>query len=639
MVADAAMLDCSMSEAPPKAVFLSYASQDADAVSRVRDGLEAAGIEVWFDQSELRGGDAWDAAIRKRIKECVLFVPVVSPATDARDEGYFRLEWKLAVDRSHLFAGDKPFLLPVTLDGASQQRARVPDRFHEVQWSRVAQLEEIAAFAEHVAGLLNATAAPPRAQTAAATRAIEAAPSIAVLPFVNMSSDADNEYFADGLSEELLNVLANIRGLRVASRTSAFFFKGKEADLATIAHKLGVATVLEGSVRRVGKRVRITAQLIEIATDTHLWSRSYDRELDDIFAVQDDIAQAVVAELKGKLLAGRGKPPAAQAASEVKAAALGRTDNPQAHELYLQARFRLNHWTSEANARAAEMLERAVTLDPDFALAWAALSTVAFSLAAYDSVPSAPGVERARAAALKALELEPGLAEAHVCLSRVLTVDWDWQGATASLDRARELAPNNPQVLRAMGRHLGYLGRHDEATEYLRQAVIVDPLAPASHFNLGGRLLYAGRLEEAEASYKRALELNPTGGLTHAGPALVYLVQGRFEDALRMIADEIVPLAKLSLTAMIEHSLGYRERSDEALAALIGGHHENGKYMVASVYAWRGEPEPAFEWLERAYASREPSIAGMLDDPLLANLAPDPRWQAMLKRIGLSSPA
>src|SRR6185503_15952354 len=223
-----------------RAIFLSYASQDSETARRIADALRAAGLDVWFDQNELRGGDAWDASIRKKIKDCALFVPIISTNTDARSEGYFRLEWKLAVDRSHLMADDHAFLLPVVVDRTADATARVPDKFREVQWTHLPGGEAAPSFAQRVQRLLygghdRSFLAPPRVDLAAAPAAATSArqsPSIAVLPFVNRSHDEDDEYFSDGLADELLNVLAKIRGLRVAARTSAFQFKGQNADLA-----------------------------------------------------------------------------------------------------------------------------------------------------------------------------------------------------------------------------------------------------------------------------------------------------------------------------------------------------------------------------------------------------------------------
>ena len=296
--------------ASTKAIFLSYASQDAEAARRICDALRAAGLDVWFDQSALRGGDAWDASIRRQIKECALFVPVISANTQAREEGYFRLEWKLAVDRSHFIADDKAFLLPVVIDATLDVDARVPEKFREVQWTRLPAGETSAAFAEQVQRLLSGSAAP--GQVAPPVAMWGAAPgkmpsslepwSIAVLPFVNRSHDEADEYFSDGLADELHNVLAKIPGLRVAARSSAFTFKGKGATVAEMGRALNVAAVLEGSVRKAGNRLRISVQLVNVADGYDLWSETYDRLLEDIFAVQDDIAQSVVKELRGTLL-------------------------------------------------------------------------------------------------------------------------------------------------------------------------------------------------------------------------------------------------------------------------------------------------------------------------------------------------
>ena len=287
-----------------------YASQDAEVAQRICEALKAVGVEVWFDQSALRGGDAWDASIRRQIKECALFVPIISTTTNARSEGYFRLEWKLAVDRSHLMAEDQAFLLPIVIDATLDANARVPERFRDVQWTHLPGGASSDVFAEHVHRLLSGAPVPapsPRATAPTASRAgvHEREPaSIAVLPFVNRSRDEEDEYFSDGLADELLNVLAKIRGLRVAARTSSFQFKGKNDDIALIGNKLNVKAVLEGSVRKAGNRMRISVQLVNVADGYHLWSETYDRTFDDIFAVQDDIAQSVVKELRATLLGG-----------------------------------------------------------------------------------------------------------------------------------------------------------------------------------------------------------------------------------------------------------------------------------------------------------------------------------------------
>src|SRR2546426_12192764 len=300
----------------------------------------------------------------------------------------------------------------------------------------------------------------------------ENVPSIAVLPFTDLSPEKDQEYFTDGLAEELLNVLSKIRTLRVASRTSAFHFKGKNVDIPTIAQKLNVATILEGSVRKAGKRVRITAQLIQVATDSHLWSEIYDRELEDIFAVQEDIAQSVVKELRAALL---GEKPDASATAavkaEVQAATKGRAESAKAYPLYLQGLFFGDRITREDLAKAIEYFRKAIELDPGFALAWAALSRAHMHEAGYSLAPLDKGFDRARQAAKRALELEPDLAEGYVALGLVqMNYDWDWQGADASFRRALELAPGNAEVMRSAAILAGTGGRYDEAVGPARSA-------------------------------------------------------------------------------------------------------------------------------------------------------------------------
>src|SRR5207302_6697932 len=346
---------------------------------------------------------------------------------------------------------------------------------------------------------------PLKSQAAPADKEM---PSIAVLPFINMSRDEENEYFADGLSEELLNVLAKIRGLRVASRTSAFSFKGKGVDIPTVAQKLNVATVLEGSVRKSGKRVRITAQLIQVATDSHLWSETYDRELEDIFAGQEDIAQSVVKELRAALL-GEKPDASARAAvnAEVKAATKGRGENAEAYRLYLQGRFFEDRFTREETAKALEYYRQALQIDPQYALAWAGVARAYSDQAGSSWLPVAEGFGKAREAAQRALQLDPDLAEAHAAMGEICTLyDRDWRGADQSFKRALELAPGNALILRSAAVLAGDLGRVQEAIEMLRRAAALDPLGVSVHRSLARRCHAAGLLDEAEAAARKALE-------------------------------------------------------------------------------------------------------------------------------------
>jgi TolB-like protein/class 3 adenylate cyclase/Tfp pilus assembly protein PilF len=467
----------------------------------------------------------------------------------------------------------------------------------------------------------------------------EMMPSIAVLPFVNMSRDEENEYFADGLAEELLNVLSKIRGLRVASRTSAFSFKGTKVDIPTVAQKLNVANILEGSVRKSGKRVRITAQLIEVATDSHLWSESYDRELEDIFAVQDDIAQSVVKELRSALLGE--KPDASVTAAvkaEVRAAAKGRGENAEAYRLYLQGRFFEDRLTRDDTAKAIGYYRQALELDPEYALAWGGLSRAYSNQGGYSwDVEVTEAFAKAREAAERALQLDPDLAEGHAALGEIRRLhDWDWKGADASFRRAVELAPGNAQVLRDAGNLAGNLGRPEDALALVRRAVMLDPLSASAHRSLARLSFFADRLDEAEVAGQKALELNPQGGLTHFWLGLVRLGQGRLDEAQEMFQRESHDTFRLLGLSQVHHAGGQSAESGAALQELIEKDAARAAYQIALGYAYRGETDLAFEWLERAYVHRDPGLGMMKISHPLRKMRDDPRWQPFIEKMGLA---
>jgi TolB-like protein/Tfp pilus assembly protein PilF len=460
-----------------------------------------------------------------------------------------------------------------------------------------------------------------------------------VLPFINMSRDEDNEYFADGLSEELLNVLTKIRGLRVASRTSAFSFKGKDVDIPTVAQKLNVATVLEGSVRKSGKRVRITAQLIEVSSDSHLWSETYDRELEDIFAVQDDIAQSVVKELRAALL---GEPAAiaadTAAAAAVRQASTGRSDKPEAFQLYLQGKFYGERVTQADTDKAIDLYKRALAIDPDFALAWTGLSYIYQLQAGYGFAPIDEGYERARDAAQRALRLAPDLAEGHIALGAVLEGhDWNWTAADASYRRALELAPGDANALRAAAQLARVQGRVDEALELIRKAVALDPLSARTHRQAAMIALMDERFDAAAASFQLALDLAPSAGLNHAFLAITRLLQGRGQEGRGVAEAESHDVFRNLAFAMIHHAQGRAAESEAALQTLISGFGWTAAYQVAEAYAYRNEVDKAFEWLERAYEQRDPGVTYSGTDVLLRSLHADPRWQPFLQRMGLKT--
>jgi TolB-like protein/class 3 adenylate cyclase/Flp pilus assembly protein TadD len=462
-------------------------------------------------------------------------------------------------------------------------------------------------------------------------------PSIAVLPFVNRSHDKEDEYFSDGLSDELLNVLAKIRGLRVAARSSAFTFKGATATVAEVGQALNVATVLEGSVRKSGNRMRISVQLVQVADGYQLWSESYDRTLEDIFAVQDDIAQTVVQELRGTLL---GEPAGAKVATDLTAqlagAVAGRATDPEAHRLLLQARHLIERITRDDTAMGILYLEQALEREPQFALAWAELSGAYASQADRSWVTAADGYGRAREAADRALALEPALAEGHAILGWIqFSHDLDLRAAAASYARALELAPGNVLVLRRFCALANTLGQFDEAIRVGRRVVEQDPLNAVAYNNLGLALDATDRLPEAENAYRKAIELGPQRTITRAVLAVNLLKQGRGEEALAEALREPEEWGRLYASAIICHAIGHSVEADTALRDLIAKHGEEDAVQVAEVYAARGEPDPAFAWLERAYVQRDPGLTDLKSRNYFRALHADARWDALLREMGL----
>ncbi len=456
------------------------------------------------------------------------------------------------------------------------------------------------------------------------TAAQAGTPSIAVLPFVNMSSDKEQEYFSDGLAEELLNDLAKIQGLRVAARTSSFQFKGKNEDLRLVAEKLNVSTILEGSVRKEGNRVRITAQLIKAGDGFHLWSETYDRQLNDIFAVQEEIAHSVAASLKVALLQGRAATPSVQ------------SENAEAYNVYLQGRFFYERFNKENVEKAIGYYEQAIHLDPRYARAWAGLAAAHSRQADGGYLPVEQGYGEARKAAERALALDVNLAEAHALLGWIkMAHDWDWVGADASYKRALALEPGNTEVLVGAAVLASALGRFDDALALLRRSVELDPLNTKNHFFLADIEYRVGRLEEAVAATKKTLELNPELPYAHCVLGKVYLAQAHLQEALAEMERESELPFRLQGLTLAYHALGRNKESDAALAELVAKYRAEGAFQVAEAYAFRGEADRAFEWLDRAYAQHDSGLSGMKGDPLLKNLERDPRYVVFLKKMRL----
>jgi TolB-like protein/DNA-binding winged helix-turn-helix (wHTH) protein/Flp pilus assembly protein TadD len=452
-------------------------------------------------------------------------------------------------------------------------------------------------------------------------------PSIAVLPFADMSPYKNQEYFSDGLAEQLIHDLSRVSGLKVVGRSSAFQFGGKNEDLRVVGRKLGVANLLEGSVRREGNHVRITANLIKAEDGFELWSQTYDREMNDIFEVQDEIALAATEALQLKLLGANGQPVASHL----------RSANPEAYQAYLQAKyFSARGQDKQDLDKALSYTDQAVKLDANYATAWAQRSQVLETMAGVSLIESTEGFRRARESALRAIALDPNLAAGYMAMGMVqINHEWDWEGAEVSFRRAGQLEPGSADVLGHRAYLTRTLGRVDEAIELYKQAIALDPLRANFHLALGYELYLVGRYEEARAALQRAQDLNPQLSSLHLTRAKVLLSEGRRQEALGEIESETGEWEKLSGEALAYYALGRREQSDSALKKLIATHQKDAAYQIAEVYAYRGETDKAFEWLERAYRQRDPGAPELKTGPLMRGLSDDPRYAKLLKKMRL----
>jgi TolB-like protein len=679
------------------AVFLSYASQDVGAARRICDALRAAGIEVWLDQSELRGGDAWDRKIRDQIRHCALFIPVISAHSQARLEGYFRREWKFAVERKRDIADELAFLLPVVIDETSERGASVPEGFHEVQWTRLPGGAASQEFIEHVSRLLtghrespkqgaqaaepspalathqppsgsksdsrlrmglllaataiavivgyigidryvlhrgtapsNALSAPAQADKSIAGVAPAAtfAPplhSIAVLPFVNMSGEKEQEYFSDGLSEELLNDLSRITELQVAGRTSSFYFKGKDVDLSTIAHKLNVGSVLEGSVRRSGHTVRVTAQLINAVTGFHLWSETYDRNLSDILQVQTEIAKAVTSALKVTLLG--------EVTEKIE---LGGTRNPNALDAFLRGRKAYSGSGAKDMQDAIAEFSEAIRLDPNYALAYSVRSRAFNDYAGYATTVRAAreAFDKAHADAQRAIALAPDLADGHLSLAvYYATGSLSFALANDEYERALALSPG---YVRALQRYCSFavaMGRTEPGIAAGRRAVVLDPLDWYGHATLATALYYARKYDEGLTVFKRALGLRPGEPDVEAFIGATYYLLGDFPNARAFCERKADSANQQSCLAVIYDKLGRRGDAEAALANARNTWGDSAATIYAGIYAQWGNTTKALEWLDTAMRQRDPDLITLKSDPWLDPLRKEPRFQAVMREL------
>jgi len=502
--------------------------------------------------------------------------------------------------------------------GAPAVFATVPARAAARRWGRwiggVAALAVVAAALFLWLGRDRAALPPATAGVAAG-----GARTIAVLPFVNMSPDPDQEYFSDGISEELLNLLARVRELRVAARTSSFSFRGQNLEVREIAKRLDVAYVLEGSVRRSGNQVRVTAQLIQAADGFHVWSAAYDRELDDIFAIQDEIAADVVKQLRITLLGDAPK---------------SRKTEPEAYALYLRSIQLTRQGTRRGFEESDSLLRRVLQIDPAFAPAWDGLAANLSNRAISGLLPPTEGFAQAREANTRALELDPQYASAYAGLAFIAMYgESDFAAAAKHLEKAFSLDPSNPRALGNSATLLNLLGRK-EAALALRQSIAArDPVNVHALFNLGTSQLNAGRLEEAIATFRTVLSLSPGNGVTHFQIGVANLLRGDANGALAAFEQESIEVFRLIGLPMAWHALGRKTESDAALADLLAKYERDTTYNVAGIHAFRGEPDRSFAWLEKERAMGG-SFAEIVVDPLFARLYQDARWVPFLRSIG-----
>jgi len=454
-----------------------------------------------------------------------------------------------------------------------------------------------------------------------------ASASVAVLPFVNMSGNPENEYFSDGLSEELLNMLAKVSSLKVAARTSSFHFKGHTGDIADVARRLGVASVLEGSVRQSGARVRITTQLINARDGYHLWSETFDRQLDDIFAVQDEIASSVVQALKVKLLGKDGEK-----------MDVGGTTNPEAFKAYLQGKHYLNRGSDQrALHSSVESYRRAVELDPQYAQAYAGLAQALDQLATNNFADLDQVVTQAEDAANKAIELAPTLASGYQVRANLAhAYKLDKAGARASIDKAMQLDPGNVGVLIQHALVCVSTGDIETGLASARTAQELDPISTYANQYLGHALYFARRFEEAIVAFRQALELDPHYPRPHYGIGMSKFMLGDTRSAAVEVALEPLDWMRFSGLAILERKLGNDPEAEAAMASLIAGYRDNGLYQQAQVYAQWGDIDQSIQALNRAREIGDPGVSQVVTDPLLDPLRKDPRFRELMAEVGFS---
>jgi TolB-like protein len=605
-------------------IFLSYNREDQAIARRFADAFAAQGFNVWWDAT-LRSGDAYDQITEKALKSAKAVVVLWS--TRSVESRWVRAEATLA-DRNKT-------LVPVMIELCERpimfELTQTADLCH---WQGAHDDKVWLAFVADVHQFVGktkdkfpaATNAPGTVSTVSTP--IERLPSIAVLPFANLSGDKEQEYFSDGLAEEIINALAQLPGLKVIARTSAFAFKGQNTDIRRIAETLGVANILEGSVRRSGNRIRVTAQLIAASDGTHMWSERFDRELADVFAVQDEISAAISAALKIKLA------PVADAKPRY-------TPNLQAYEALLKARH--FHWkvTFESMKQAQGFYQQAIALDPHYALAYSDYASYLFGRAVVGLSPLHEIAADCRALTQKALELEPSLADAHGCLCCLAAQDYDWQEAEREFRLATPGGKGSP--VGHMGCGWSYLmasGQLDRAVQSLRLAVQGDPLHLTHRAILAWCLNAAGQHAEAEELLQQSKVIDPGFFWTHYYLAELYIAHQRFAEALAAAeqAYALAPeyLASAGLYAGLLVRTGQPERGNAVMATLGDGQTHGAAKAFAIFHTVCGKIDLAADWYEKAIAERDPMVAPFLQGTIGVQLRDSARWPKLAALMNLS---
>jgi TolB-like protein len=632
-------------------VFVSYASQDAAVANSVVENLEEHGLKCWIAPRNVKAGTVYADAIVRAINDAKALVLVLS--TSAMASSHVGRE----VERA---ASKRKQIIAFRSDGAALS-PELEYFLSNSQWIDVPTLGMPAALTKLKEAVTHVSTLSPQAVPnlrsggvrrraviiIAAVIAVGAAvavglrfwqlgrggahapavaaisdKSIAVLPFSDMSEKKDQEYFADGMAEEIIDLLVKIPGLKVISRTSSFQFKGKTEDLRSIGSQLGVAYVLEGSVRKAGDHLRVTAQLINAQDGTHLWSQTYDRDLSDVLKMQDEIAVSLVRalqiEVSARDIASR---PALR--------------NTESYTLFLQGLHALDRFDQQGIELAVSDFERVLELDPSFAPAELGLGNAYFVLGQYGFMPPAIAFQKDRLANERALKLDPDFAIAHARLGEIHRVyDWDWPSAEREIKQALALAPADGDILFfASGLSLS-MGRWDEAVKQANAALAQDPLNQPAYWNLSLAQSRRGRLEEAEAAARRSVEINPTGPFGHYLLGSMLLDRSQPDAALTEFSKEPVEAARLAGSAMAYFALGSKADSDAALARMIKGQADR-PFIISRVYGFRGEADEALKWLERAYAEKDSVLCIVKGDPAFKKIEGDPRYKAFLRKMNL----